>query len=131
MCRCSKLPLSSVEIVTSLLQNNTPFVWSEQEAFKPNSDCLRCITILTYADISPFNFALIQDTGASERAIRSVLSQRSCEALEIVVALTSRSLSHRGKRYRTVKHPRHYLLGRWGLVQTDDTSPIFKMFPRP
>ncbi|OON16296.1 hypothetical protein X801_07893, partial [Opisthorchis viverrini] len=70
--------------VIFLLQKNTPFVWSEEqaEAFKQLRDCLCSTPILAYPDISPSAGNFILDTDASENGIGAMQPQHSGDAME-------------------------------------------------
>ena len=115
-----------------LTEKNQVFKWTAecQEAFDRLKFELTNAPILTHPD---FTREFILDTDASNLAIGAVLSQKSDDGKERVVAYASRTLSKAERRYcvtrkellsvvHFVRHFKPYLLGRKFIVRTDHSS---------
>ena len=124
--------------LNTMLGKDVPFIWTPdaQIAFDNLRGALCSPPVLAYPDTSSTAGIFILDTDASDTAIGAVLSQRSSDDTEHVIAYSSRGLCRREKNYCTTRKEmlalisslgkfRHYLLGRRFLVRTDHQSLLW------
>ena len=118
-----------------LLQKDAKFVWTadHQAAFNELRNKLCNTPILTLPDLTRPGGSFILNTNASDSSIEAVLSRKTSEGYENVIAYASRTLSQREMNYcvtrremlalvEFIKQFRHYLLGKHFLVRTDHQS---------
>ena len=119
---------STARPLYQLTEKTKEFYWTPeaQQAFEQLKDCLTLSPILAFPSMKE---PLILYTGASQIAIRAVLSQFQ-DGLERVICYASKALNKVQSRYSTTnfellaiinytKHFKHYLLGRRFMIITD------------
>ncbi|CAH8536658.1 unnamed protein product [Dicrocoelium dendriticum] len=124
--------------LNEILKANQAFTWGEaqQKAFECLRNSLCEAPVLAFPDTRLSAGPFILDTDASNTGIGAVLSQRTPDGKEPVIAYASRSLSQRERNYCAtrkemlaliffIKQFRHYLLGRKFIVRTDHQSLVW------